>query len=314
MSLMREQLDSRKRKSHSMTDQYKKETAQIHAPAALLEKTKAAVRAEEERIRKEQTARVPIPVSGLQVSYADYVAYQKKSSLRKWTYPLTAAAAVVILFSISMAMKGIGDSAGDRMADGAMMAEESTAAKDETFAGMPEEMDYGEAADSTAGEVNANAAQTDSMAEAAPEEIESSEEAAEAPSADFAEGDIRKQMEQDSMKKENEAEKGDLAREDSQADTAGSVEDKSAEEYQYVIDGSMKIIEVDEKPAFSHYAGARDVVYEGETYRVIEQKQGWGAYVETEEGRAYVICGQAESEEDFLQEVYEAMYEIKKSH
>lgn len=135
MSLMREQLDSRKRKSHSMTDQYKKETAQIHAPAALLEKTKAAVRAEEERIRKEQTARVPIPVSGLQVSYADYVAYQKKSSLRKWTYPLTAAAAVVILFSISMAMKGIGDSAGDRMADGAMMAEESTAAKDETFAG-----------------------------------------------------------------------------------------------------------------------------------------------------------------------------------
>ena len=119
---MREQLDSRKRKSHSMTDQYKKETAQIHAPAALLEKTKAAVRAEEERIRKEQTARVPIPVSGLQVSYADYVAYQKKSSLRKWTYPLTAAAAVVILFSISMAMKGIGDSAGDRMADGALLS------------------------------------------------------------------------------------------------------------------------------------------------------------------------------------------------
>lgn len=286
-----------------MMDQYKKETAQIHAPAALLEKTKAAVRAEEERIRKEQTARVPIPVSGSQVSYADYVAYQKKSSLRKWTYSLTAAAAVVILFSISMAMKGIGDSAGDRMADGAMMAEESTAAEDETFAGMPEEMDYGEAADSTA-------------AEAAPEEIEieSSEEAAEAPSADFAEGDIRKQMEQDSMKKENEAEKEGLAREDSQADTAGSVEDKSAEEYQYVIDGSMKIIEVDEKPAFYHYAGARDVVYEGETYRVIEQKQGWGAYVETEEGRAYVICGQAESEEDFLQDVYEAMYEIKKSH
>ena len=50
MSLMSEQLDSRKRKSYSMMDQYKKETAQIHAPAALLEKTKAAVRAEEERI------------------------------------------------------------------------------------------------------------------------------------------------------------------------------------------------------------------------------------------------------------------------
>ena len=296
MSLMSEQLDSRKRKSYSMMDQYKKETAQIHAPAALLEKTKAAVRAEEERIRKEQTARVSIPVSEPQVTYADYVACQKKNSLRKWT----AAAAVVILFSVSMAMRGIGDSTGDRMADGAMMAEESTAAEDKTFAGMSEEMDYGEAADS--------------MAEAAPEEIEGSEEAAEAPTADFAEEDIRKQVQQDSMKKENEAEKGDFARGDSLEDTAGSVEDKSAEEYQYVIDGSMKIIEVDEKPAFYHYAGARDVVYEGETYRVIEQKQGWGAYVETEEGRAYVICGQAESEEDFLQEVYEAMYEIKKSH
>ena len=37
-------------------EQYREETAQVHAPIDLIEKTKAAVRAEEERILRERTA------------------------------------------------------------------------------------------------------------------------------------------------------------------------------------------------------------------------------------------------------------------
>ncbi len=46
-------------------DQYKKETAQIHAPMDLIERTKAAVREEEERILSERTAQGKISATAV---------------------------------------------------------------------------------------------------------------------------------------------------------------------------------------------------------------------------------------------------------
>lgn len=259
-----------------MIDQYKNETAQIHAPAALIEKTKAAVRVEEARIGREQVSQNPVPVSG--VTSADYAAYQKKYFRHKWTYALTAAAAVVLLLSVSLAMRG---SLSDRFiggrttADGAMMAEEAPADEDGTSAEMMEETESG-AADSTAGEMSGGI--QDSTADAAPEDMGNS------------------------MVSE---------------DTAGAVSESAAEKkemkpFRSVKDSRIKIEIVEEKPSFYDSPQAQDVAYEGLTFRVMQEEEDWMAYVETADGTAYVINGTVEELDSFLKEGFEELEKRKK--
>lgn len=277
-----------------MMNQYQNETAQIHAPAALIAKTKAAVREEEERISREQSSQIPASVP--QVTYEDYVSYHynKKHSVRKWTYPLTVAAAVVILLSVSMAMKGIlpgGYTGNGPAADGIMEAAEAPAAEDEACAeeitegidgsapaaGAVEEMNGGES-DSMTQE------STDSMAQAEAEEMEDSGKAmSEAPAADYAQEDAR----------------GGMIKEEATEKEAGKFRNPHS--------GRVKIEAVDEKPDFYDNPDAEDIVHEGLTFRVLRAEGEWAAYVETEEGTAYVIRGEAEELEGFLEEAYEEL-------
>lgn len=108
----------------------------------------------------------------------------------------------------------------------------------------------------------------------------------EAPAADYAQEDAR-----DGMIKEEAAEK-----------TAGKFRNPHS--------GRVKIKEVDEKPDFYDNPDAEDIVYEGLTFRVMQEEEEWAAYVETEEGTAYVICGEAEELEEFLEEAYEGLEKI----
>lgn len=278
-----------------MMDQYKNETAQVHAPAALIEKTKAAVRAEENRIQTEQIRQTSSPAP--QVSYADHKAYHRKSFVRKWTYPLTVAAAVVILLSVSMAMKGVRP--GGPIKDGAtsndsvMMTAETAADDDEAFEAMPEEM--------------SGAAAADVAAEAAAQETENTGGAmAEAPAADLIGEDTRRGMAQKKeMQESAKAEKEVLNEEDSLADTAeDDVMEDTIREFRSTLKDSLKIEAVEDRPDFYDSPDAEDKVYEGQTFRVVKEENGWTAYVETEKGEAYVIRGEYKDLETFLKEGY----------
>lgn len=287
-----------------MMNQYKKETAQIYAPMALIEKTKAAVR-EEERIQREQTPGIPLAEPAQQVTYEDYAAYHKRNSVRKWTYPLTAAAAVMILLSVSMAMRGIqpDNSEGHQSAaDATMMSEETSSAEDEACAEIPEQMN-GNAADSTAKEMNDSAA-TDSMAEAAAEEMEGTGGAMEEAAAADSDGeDLQHETAQGSGAKESVSEKEEFGD-----------EAKAIKKFRGTENGSVKIEAVKEKPDFYNDPDAEDIVYEGVSFRVIKEEKGWAAYVETAAGKAYVIQAEIEDKETFVEQGYERLAETEKSH
>lgn len=286
-----------------MMDQYKNETAQVHAPTALIEKTKAAVREEEERIRRERV--VQIQASAPQVTYADYAAYQKKRSLRKWTYPLTAAAAVVILLSVSLATRGVWTSRftkNQETADGAVMKKEVPAAEEEASAEIME----GTTADDTAGEMN-GAADTGSMMESAAEAPAADAEMIEGAAADDTAGEMDGAADIDNMAESAaEAPAADSAGGDMQRDM---LQDKDAEKeeikpFRSVESGCVRVEAVEKKPDFYDNPEAEDVVYEGLTFRVIKEEKGWAAYVEAADETAYVISGTSEELDTFLKEGY----------
>lgn len=277
-----------------MIDRYKKETAQIHAPATLIEMTKAAMREEENRIRRGQGGQ--IAVSSLQAVNADSVVYYRRHSLRRWAYPVTAVAAVVILVSVSMAMRGVrsGDTmSGASEADMDMATTAEMTAEEEACAEMPAEMNSG-VEDSTVSDFekaeNAEGAMKDSAATSG--EAGAIEEMSEAPMADFAE-DVEWDKEQENSARESE-----------------KVEmDNQVKEFRTREDGSVKIEAVKERPDFYDNSDAEDIAYEGYTFRVVEEKRGWAAYVETETGESYVIRGRIEDQRIFLQEAYDKLAE-----
>ena len=112
-------------------EQYKKETEQIHAPADLIAKTKAAMRQEEVRIRRELAVQVAgteskglSAVPGPVIIPADAKSYTKGFHVCKWAYPLTAAAALLILVSVSMMIRGL--KSGDVSMSGAPASDMAT--------------------------------------------------------------------------------------------------------------------------------------------------------------------------------------------
>ena len=95
-------------------EQYNRETEQIHAPAELIARTKAEMREEERRILQMSASQMAEAEtkgiredSGMPSASAGDRKYVKRSGIQKWAYPLTAAAALFILVSVSMMMKGI---------------------------------------------------------------------------------------------------------------------------------------------------------------------------------------------------------------
>ena len=282
-------------------EQYREETAQVHAPTDLIERTKAAVRAEEERIMGERTAQTRIrqpEMTEPRVTYADYAKYGKTSSLRKWTYPLTAAAALLILVSVSLTMRGL--KSGDM-----------APAADTSYSGAV----YEESAEFDAGfaEETADAAMPmESAAEAAEEEgtdmepaagaVETESAAAEAPAEDRVASVNETQKAMSEAEDTSGAKESNAAREEAKQNQETAMEDSLAD----MAAGKDSVImeKVEKKPAFCDLPDTKTYVYEEETFMVRKEKAGWVAYVETENGAGYLFRGEMEDVEEFLEAAY----------
>ena len=138
-----------------MKDQYRKETSQIHAPADLIQKTKQAMEQEEQRLKAVEERKVGSDGTAITESEAITKKAKKNSftqQIYKWTLPLTAAAAILILISVSLVMKSVksDSSASDMMAeseyakDMGMQLSEADIAEAAEDAAYPEEMENAE--------------------------------------------------------------------------------------------------------------------------------------------------------------------------
>ncbi|MCM1266656.1 MAG: hypothetical protein NC302_02020 [Bacteroidales bacterium] len=303
----------------SYQNKYKEETAQIHAPKSLIEKTKAAVREEEMRL-----ARKAAPVGAYEQSEAK-AGNRKTFSAHKWTYPLTAAAALLILVSVSRTMRGLQPESGMSASPAYEEAAESGAAYDDSVAedvyedaaveaakgdagfaageaeaSAPEEIAEAPAADiwedaaDTAATNDlatvqnaddamfADAGRTDGLSRAA-EELTAAEEKLEA-------------AESEATEKENAVKKKSAAADEQIKETAGADE--------------LTIKKVAKRPVRFYTSGVKIRSYEGMTFRILEEKDGGNvreAYVETEDGGKYVLRSETLDEEAFLAAAWEEL-------
>lgn len=291
-----------------MTDQYKaqykKETEQIHAPADLIARTKAAVREEEARLQREFAAQTT--KSGMQAAPAVQRTINRGAAARKWAYPLTAVAAVMVLVSVSMMMRGMAKSSED----GAASFEAADCGGAEAAA----------ATDSEGEEFAAAGAVEEGIEEEAFESAEAAEEPEmEAASVTEAQ-DMASEMEMASEKKMDSATAG-TANMDSAAEApAGSVEeyadeteraavsDKTVSEDRPVAEVTVKRVWT--RPAFADRADAELQTYEDKEFWVVKEDRGWAAYVESGSKGGYEIRGEAEDLESFLEAGYQRLEEI----
>lgn len=284
-------------------EQYREETAQVHAPTELIERTKAAMRVEEERLLRARTAQPGIhqpEVTEPRVTYADYAKYGRKSSLRKWTYPLTAAAALLILLSVSLTMRGL--KSGNMAAPA---ADTSYSGSAESGAVYEESTEFDTGSAESAAEATVETAEEEADMESAA--------AAEVPAADMAPvvnetqkamsaADVTAQdatsgVEGFNAAKEEEKQNQETNREDSFADMAAGK-------------NGIIIEKVEKKPAFCDLPDTKTYVYEEETFMVRKEKAGWVAYVETENETGYVFRGEMEDVEEFLEAISQSLAEL----
>lgn len=287
-------------------EQYRKETEQIHAPAELIARTKAAMREEEARIRREfalqgagTESRGISAVAGPAMVLAGGRNYGKGFNVRKWAYPLTAAAALFILVSVSLMMRGLksGDMAmdmgasetsggadldGGMMAAGAAMDFEGTA---EMAAAPAAEMeDMSESASAVENAASETAEFSESVQETAVEKAELEEARKNEGQRKFS--DTEKNMAEDAVPAESGAQSGGVAETE-----------------------SITIERVVKKPDFCGRPDTGKHVFEGQTFQVAEEGSGWMAYAETGDGGKYVIRGEAEDLETFLEMGYQKLLE-----
>lgn len=303
-------------------EQYRKETEQIHAPAELIARTKAAMREEEARIRREfalqgagTESRGISAVAGPAMVPAGGRNYGKGFNVRKWAYPLTAAAALFILVSVSLMMRGLksGDMAMDMGAsetsggadlDGGMMA--AGAAMDfEGTAEMAEDASADEMILAEAEMAAAPAAEMEDMSESA-----SAVENAASETAEFSESvqetavekaELEEARKNEGQRKFSDTEKNmaeDTVPAESGAQSGGVAETES-----------ITIERVVKKPDFCGRPDTGKHVFEGQTFQVAEEGSGWMAYAETGDGGKYVIRGEAEDLETFLEMGYQKLLE-----
>lgn len=296
-------------------EQYKKETEQIHAPAALIARTKAAVREEEARILRESAAQAAEPeIKGLTKASRPMTAPGgsrsdvKGFSARKWAYPLTAAAALFILVSVSMTMRGL--KSENRSAESTVYEESAVDMEADGMSGGAD-TDGGVAAGGITAEV-------DEPTEAAAEPFADEEASAEADlaAACASAGESEEMLEStavtDALAEEStEAERSvqeekesvkemDVAREEAasaedNAQTSGAVAEK------------ITLEKVTDKPDFCENPDIETHVLEGETFQVVKIDNRWAAYVEIKDGGKYVLRGEAEDVETFLEAGYQKL-------
>lgn len=299
-------------------EQYRKETEQIHAPAELIARTKAAMREEEARIRREfalqgagtESRGMSAAASSAMVPVNDR-SHAKGFNVRKWAYPLTAAAALLILVSVSLMMRGLksGDMAMDMGAsetsggadlDGGMMA--AGAAMD--FEGAAETAEDAPADEMILAEAEmaaAPAAEMEDMSESA-----SAVENAASDTAGFSESVQETAVEK---AESEEARKNEGQRKFSNTEKNMAEDAVPAESGDMAETESITIEKVVKKPDFCGRPDIGKHVFEGQTFQVAEEGSGWVAYAETGDGGKYVIRGEAEDLETFLEMGYQKLLE-----
>lgn len=313
-------------------EQYKKETEQIHAPADLIAKTKAAMRQEEMRIRREFAVQVAgteskglSAVPGPVIIPADAKSYTKGFHVRKWAYPLTAAAALLILVSVSMMMRGL--KSGDVSMSGAPASDMATemetaemsdgADMDGGMAAAGAAMDF-EGTAETAEEAPADemvSAEADMAAAPAAESENTSGKTAAVENAvsdmaGFSKGEKEAAVEnaasEEAQKNEERQKFSDTER--SMAEDAPPAE-SGAQSGSAAAAENITIEKVAKKPDFCGRSDIETHVFKGQTFRVAAEEDGWAAYVETKDGSKYVIRGEAEDLETFLEMGYRELTE-----
>lgn len=291
-------------------EQYKKETEQIHAPIDLIVRTKEAVRKEEARIQGERRAQAA--ESGIQEVPAAGKKRSRGVTSRSWAYALTAAAAILVLASVSMMMRGLKNAGADMVAYESAAETEELAVEEESGAAF-DEMDMAADAASDEGAVTEAAfdeeAQTESAAAAAPEEEAAAfeEDIMEEPEMEMY-SDSGASTGAGGMR--SAADEAELSLESKETENSMSQKQELAKE---IMDAAapedITVEKAGERPDFADRADAESRTYEGLAFQVVKEKGGWAAYVEKENGDGYVIRGKAETMEMFLEAGYRKLKE-----
>ena len=288
-------------------EQYNRETEQIHAPAELIARTKAAMREEERRILQmsasqmaEAETRGIREDSGMPSASDSDRKYVKRSGMQKWAYPLTAAAVLFILMSVSMMMKGI-NSRDMSMSE----APQTEAAMEASKASGGEDLDGGMAEDGAVMEPERAAETTES---AYTDEVMSAEADMAVPPASEAETKSMSGAAAETEDRKQHRKHGD--KEESAAAEAAEAPAEEVTQGRTAADTTNITIEkVAERPDFCRRSDVAAHIFEGEIFHVAEEESGWAAYVEVENREKYVIRGEAQDLEAFLEAGYRKLVE-----
>lgn len=323
-----------------MLDQYNRETSQIYAPAALIQKTKDAMRAEEERLLAEKTPQANSSadqcVAGIGKD-CKTIAVKRRSSffyggLRRWTLPLTAAAALVIVVSVSAAMRVVksGGASSDMAAGDGYINESAewseTAAEDKSDAGAAD------MTEASAGALEDEALPAEEMpeagveAEAPAEEMLDASAEAEAPAEEMpdasvetqapagaASGGVTEASESDMTAASDKAESDDSlamkGNEGAQTSEDARGDESGIENSVMKPDEELTITKVEKKPSVYNSSEAERIPYQEVIFYVVSGEDGeYSAYARVNRSR-YVISGKAADREEFLEKAYELLTE-----
>ncbi len=315
-------------------NQYKEETSQIHAPADLLERTRQAVAEEEKRLQaenamdgqdrtgrenqQEPTAEMPDTDAGWQSTERVKDNYRNYNRVFRWVF--SAAAAAILLLAVHRTAMLRGDGAGksstgsasDVAAAGGCEADGSMDGYGEGAAGELEEEKAVDAAGAESGEESDGA-------EYAAAEVEDYTKLQKVP----AETDYAKVQESPSKTENSTSVSGEAAK-DTGGERSGGGNQIEEMEKKYSQEDSaaqISITEVDKKPDFCDWPDTERVIRQEINFYVTESAvaeetadktepdlDGWSAYAEYN-GTKYIITGQANDRDEFLEKAYETLIE-----
>lgn len=297
-------------------DQYKKETEQIHAPADLIARTKAAVRAEEARIQAERAAQTP-GLAGQESGSAmqqQTFAMRKKHSLgaaaRKWAYPLSAVAVIIVLVSVSVMMRGLDKSSLDSEAPYESAAAADCGGEESAAAGAAEGAAFEEAFPEAAAVAEEAAPEMEMADVTAGMAADSEDGYSDGTATDFAAEAPARVAEDDTDEMKKAASSQEMSSEAREMENAMSQKEEVKGTLADDAVGEVTVERVWKKPAFVNRGDAELHTYESKDFWVVKEDEGWAAYVESENGGGYVIRGEAESVEVFLEAGYKRLEEI----
>lgn len=268
----------------NMMDQYKKETSQIHAPVDLVQKTKLAMEQEELRL-KEAAERTDRPKINVETCRETESAKRKPKSvfrIHQWTLPLTAAAAILILVSVSAVTRNgrLSHSDSDMMAD----------------TGYEKSMDiqFSEAATTEEAEEDNELPMNEGPDKPNRSSIEESDAVMEesAEGAEWESSDVIKETEE-------------MTGADEQTNRANAAKQEQGAE--------IEITQVEEEPDFYDNPDTEDYLYENLIFWADQDENGeWFAYVSVR-GDKYVIVSAITDQDVFLEKAYELVLETRGS-